>query len=120
MKIPLSFKWSYLQGDKTEYQQRSVELTPKDLEVVIWLEADPKYFHHEEIKKYWEDLKVAELTGGKVPKKPETPSPVVLTVEGLKEARRFVNEALAEQHPYKESHDEDVDWDNEFSEEEEK
>ena len=118
MKIPLSFKWSYLQGDKTEYQQRSVELTPKDLEVVIWLEADPKYFHHEEIKKYWEDLKVAELTGGKVPKELLIPSPILLTLEGIKEARRLVNEALAT-YPSPESQqdaEDDFSWEDEFSE----
>ena len=118
MKIPLSFKWSYLQGDKTEYQQRSVELEPMDLEVVIWLEAEPKYFHHDEITKYWEALKVAELTNDKAPKEPETPSPIVLTVEGLKEARRLVNEALAT-YPAPESQqdvEDDFSWEDEFSE----
>ena len=94
MKIPLSFRWSYLQGDKTEYQQRSVELEPMDLFVVVELDAKSTYFSHPEIIKYWEERKVAELTGGKIPKEPETPSPIVLTVEGLKEARRLVNEAL--------------------------
>ena len=94
MKIPLSFKWSYLQGDITQFLQRSVELEPLDLFLVVELDADPKYFRHNEIKKYWEEVKVAELTGGKVPKELLIPSPILLTLEGIKEARRLVNEAL--------------------------
>lgn len=109
MKIPLSFRWSYLQGDRTEYQQRSVELEPMDLFVVVELDATPTYFSHLEIIKYWEKIKVAELTGGNTPK--ETPSPIFLTLEGVKEARRLVNEALRDEYPENHQEETSSDWD---------
>jgi len=119
MKIPLSFKWSYLQGDITQFLQRSVELEPMDLCLVIELDVIPEYFFHSvEINKYWEEKKVAELMGGNKPEKLDVLSPIMLTLGGVKEARRLVNEALAT-YPSPESQqdaEDDFSWEDEFSE----
>ena len=117
MKIPIELKWTYLQGDKTEYQQRSVELEPIDVSIVVELDANPKYFYNKEVHKYWEDKIVADLSDGKMPTRISTPSPIMLTPEGAAEVRRIVNSALYKQHPFAEQEDtkaweDEEDYDN--------
>lgn len=92
-KIPLTFKWTYLQGDREQFMQRSIELEPVELFVAVELEANPKYFNNQEINKYWADVKVAKVTGGRLPKF-VNPVKLMLTPEGVAEARRLVNEAF--------------------------
>jgi len=100
MKIPLTFRWSYLQGDRAEYMQRSVELEPVDVWVAVELEADPKFFHNQEASDYAQAMRVYEVSGGDRPKF-STPEKIMLTPSGVAEARKLVNEALAPlQHPY--------------------
>ena len=118
MKIPITLKWTYLQGDKTEFQQRSIELEPIDVAIIVELDANPKYFFNKEIHKYWEDKIVADLADGKAPTRITTPSPILLTPEGAAEVRRVVNEALhsrcypfADQEYTKDWEDEE-DYDN--------
>ena len=113
MKIPIKLSWTYLQGDKTEYQQRSVELEPIDVSIVVELDANPKYFANKEVHKYWEDKIVADLADGKAPTRITTPSPSLLTPEGAAEVRRIVNEALYEQHPFAEQEEDTKAWEDE-------
>ena len=114
MKIPLTYKFNYLQGDRTEYMQRSIELEPIDQYVIIELEYDPKLFSHPTLDNYWKERTVWEVSGGDKPKQPDTPSPICLTPEGVKEVRKLINEALHKQHPYAENQEED--WDDEKDE----
>ena len=84
MKIPLTFKWTSLQGDTTQFLQKSIELEPIDLCVVIELEVTPEYFFHsKEIKKYNENKTIAEVTGGDRVKKVDALSPIMLTPAGV-------------------------------------
>ena len=113
MKIPIMLQWTYLQGDKTEFQQRSIELKPIDVAIVVELEENPKYFFNKEIRKYWADKIVADLSDGKMPSRIPTPLPILLTPEGVAEVRRIVNEALYEQHPFAEQEEDTKAWEDE-------
>ncbi|MHA2276832.1 MAG: hypothetical protein ACXAC2_13750 [Candidatus Kariarchaeaceae archaeon] len=104
--VPITCKVSYIQGDATEYMQRSVELEPQDLQVVIQLPLKKKYFADPRVHDYWASVTVAETTGDKVVPF-ETPSPIILTVKGLAETRRLVNEAFSNAHPYSKNYEED-------------
>ena len=94
MKIPLTFKLNYMQADKTEYLQRSVELEPLDQHVVIELEVDPKYVANVEYVEWWEAKKVYDITGEGKPKKFDPPSPVLLTPLGVAKVREMINEVF--------------------------
>jgi len=100
MNIPLTFRWTYAQADTTEYLQRSVELEPMDLFIVIELPLDVDLYYNPEIKQYWEDMKLFEIGMGERPKL-ETPKHIWLTPKGVAEARRLINLAFVVEHPYK-------------------
>jgi len=100
--IPITFKVVQMQADQTEYLQRSVELEPLDLHIVVELEPKKEYFADPKIIKYWADIKVAEVTGGDLPVL-ETPSPIILTPAGMAEVRRLVNDAFRDTHPQAEN-----------------
>ena len=109
--VPITFKVHNMQADGSEYMQRSVELEPMDLHVVIELPLKKKYFA-KEFHSYWEKVKVAEVTGDDLPVL-ETPSPISLTPAGMAEARRLVNEAFRPSHTYTGNDEEEVnpkDW----------
>ena len=115
MKIPITLQWTYLQGDKTEFQQRSIELKPIDVAIVVELEENPKYFFNKEIRKYWADKIVADLSDGKMPSRIPTPLPILLTPEGAAEVRRVVNETLKDTHSHTENNQDD-DYDHSWDE----
>ena len=99
MKIPITFKWIHAQADSSEFKQRSVELEPVDLFLVVELEPDKDYFYNPEIVKYWEEKKVAEVTGGKLPEL-VIPKQIKLTPKGIAKVRELINEAFVDKHPY--------------------
>ena len=114
--VPITFKVHNMQADGSEYMQRSVELEPMDLHVVIELPLKKKYFTDPRIMKYWEEVKVAEVTGGNLPVF-LTPSPIILTPAGLAEARRLVNDAFRPSHSYTgNDEDEELQSYNEYDE----
>ena len=105
-KIPIEFKVLYMQADNNQYMQRSVELDPIGLFLVIELEPDKDYFYNPEIVKYWEEKKVAEVINSKLPKL-EIPEQIKLTPKGVAKVRELINEAFEVKHPYAENNFED-------------
>lgn len=113
MKIPITLKLTNLQADLSEYLQRSLEFEPVDVSMVVEMDAKASWFHNEEIQKYWKEKTIAETTGGDVVKKPDTPSPVLLTLEGVKELRRIITETFKTElsHPYSKNVEDDENED---------
>ena len=105
-KIPIEFQITHMQADSSEFKQRSVELEPIDLFLVVELEPDKDYFYNPEIVKYWEEKKVAEVTGGKLPEL-VIPKQIKLTPKGVAKIRELINEAFEVRHPYAENNFED-------------